>query len=108
MLAHSSLLASLRAFTFSPASVSAYPLHEHVQVPIRNALSTPQMEVHSHSLSSVRSLVEWLFGDIVNYFKFIDLKEFKNLLLSFHKYRYGTLSDQDHNKHLVVAFFQFQ
>lgn len=28
-------------------------------------------------MSSVRSSVEWLFGDIVNYFKFIDFK--KNL-----------------------------
>ena len=26
-------------------------------------------------MSAVRSSVEWLFGDIVNYFKFLDLKK---------------------------------
>ena len=32
-------------------------------------------------MSSVRSSVEWLLGDIVNYFKFIDFK--KNLKIGF-------------------------
>ena len=31
----------------------------------------------NESMSAVRSSVEWLFGDIVNYFKFLDFK--KNL-----------------------------
>ena len=35
------------------------------------------MEAYYSSMSSVRSSVEWLFGDIVIYFKFIDFK--KNL-----------------------------
>ena len=35
------------------------------------------MQAFNSSMNSVRSCVEWLFGDIVNFFKFIDFK--KNL-----------------------------
>ena len=35
------------------------------------------MEMFNDSMSSVRVSVEWLFGDILNYFKFLDFK--KNL-----------------------------
>ena len=38
---------------------------------------TPQMEMFNGSMSSVRVSVEWLFGDILNYLKFLDFK--KNL-----------------------------
>ena len=44
---------------------------------IPGAAHTPQMAMFSGSMSSVRVSVEWLFGDIVNYFKFLDFK--KNL-----------------------------
>ena len=37
------------------------------------------MKAYNTVMSTVRSSVEWLFGDIVNYFKFLDLK--KNLKL---------------------------
>lgn len=84
MLADSNLLANLQAFAFprvgDPLCIygdPAYPLRVHLQAPFRNALLTPQMEAYNSSMSSVRSSVEWLFGDIVNYFKFIDFK--KNL-----------------------------
>ena len=84
MLADSDLLANLQAFAFSqvvdPLCIygdPAYPLRVHLQAPFRNALLTPQMEAYNSFMSSVRSSVEWLFGDIVNYFKFIDFK--KNL-----------------------------
>ena len=40
----------------------------------------PQMEAYNEAMSSVRSSVEWLFGDIVNYF-YLDFK--KNLKLGF-------------------------
>ena len=33
----------------------------------------PQMEAYNEAMSSVRSSVEWLFGDIVKYFKFLDV-----------------------------------
>ena len=45
--------------------------------PFQGATLTPQMEMFNGSMSSVRVSVEWLFGDILNYFKFLDFK--KNL-----------------------------
>ena len=84
ILADSNLLANLQAFAFSrvgdPLCIyvdPAYSLRVHLQAPFRNALLTPQMETYNSSMSSVRSSVEWLLSDIVNYFKFIDFK--KNL-----------------------------
>ena len=41
---------------------------------------TPQMEEYNKAMSAVRISVEWLFGDILNYFKFLDFK--KNLKIS--------------------------
>jgi hypothetical protein len=55
----------------------AYPLMLHLQAPFRNPVMTPQMEAFNKSMSSVRISVEWIFGDIANYFKFLDFK--KNL-----------------------------
>ena len=52
-------------------------LRIHLQGPFRDAILTPQKELYNYSMSSVRTSVEWLFGDIQNYFKFIDFK--KNL-----------------------------
>lgn len=89
MLADSNLLANLQAFALSPVSDPlciygdpAYPLRVHLQAPFRNALLTPQMKAYNSSMSSVRSSVEWLFGDIVNYFKFIDFKKNLKIVLS--------------------------
>ena len=56
---------------------SFLPLRIHLQGPFRDAILTPQKELYNYSMSSVRTSVEWLFGDIQNYFKFIDFK--KNL-----------------------------
>ena len=58
----------------------AYPLRVHLQGPFQGAALTPQMEMFNDSMSSVRVSVEWLFGDILNYFKFLDFK--KNLKIS--------------------------
>ena len=55
----------------------AYPLQVHLQVPFRNRQLTPAMEEFNKSMSAVRVSVEWIFGDIINYFKFLDFK--KNL-----------------------------
>ena len=38
------------------------------------------MQAYNKAMSNVRSSVEWLFGDIINYFKFMDFK--KNLKIS--------------------------
>ena len=51
-------------------------------MPYRGVGITPQMEAFNNSMSSVRTSVEWLFGDIVNYFKFIDFKKTQKIPLS--------------------------
>ena len=63
MLADSGLLNDMRNFAFSPAGQPvcvygdpAYPLRIHFQ-------------------AQVRVSVEWLFGDIINFFKFLDYKK---------------------------------
>ena len=38
---------------------------------------TPQMQGYNSAMSEIRFSVEWLFGDVINYFKILDLK--KNL-----------------------------
>ena len=87
MLADSGLLRDLEQHAFSttrePMALygdPAYPLHVHLQVPYRGAGITPQMEVYNKAMSAIRMSVEWIFGDIVNYFKFLDFK--KNLKIS--------------------------
>ena len=56
----------------------AYPLRIHLQAPFRNtARLTRQMELFNKSMSKVRMWVEWIFGDVINDFKFLDFK--KNL-----------------------------
>ena len=84
MLADSGLLRDLEACAFSPAGLPmciygdpAYPLRVHLQGPFQNPHLTPLMEAFNASMSSVRISVEWLFGDVINYFKFLDFK--KNL-----------------------------
>ena len=81
MLADSGLLQQLRQNALSPTGQPmciygdlAYPLHVHLQAPFRGNGMTQQMLAYNASMSTVRVAVEWLFGDIVNYFKFIDFK----------------------------------
>ena len=40
------------------------------------------MEQYNAEMSAVRSSVEWLFGDVVNSFKFNDFKKYLKLLLN--------------------------
>ena len=56
----------------------AYPHRLHLQHPFarRAALAHNEM-AFNQSMSQVRIAVEWVFGDIINYFKFLDFK--KNL-----------------------------
>ena len=86
MLVDSGLLHDLEQFAFNPAGQPlcvygdpAYPLRVHLQGPFKHGVLTPQMEEYNAAMSAVRSSVEWLFGDVVNYFKFNDFK--KNLKL---------------------------
>ena len=84
MLTESGLLRELQQNAISPTGQPlciygdpAYPLRVHLQGPFKNAYLTPQMQQLNKSMSEVRISVEWLFNDIINYFKFMDLK--KNL-----------------------------
>ena len=52
----------------------AYPLRVHSQGPFRGAVLTQQQIDFNRSMSATRISVEWTFGDIVNYFKFLDFK----------------------------------
>ena len=77
MLADTGLLDELEQHAFlttrEPMALygdPAYPLRVHLQVPYWGAGITPQMELYNKAMSSVCMCVEWLFGDIVNYFKF--------------------------------------
>ena len=87
MLADSGLLRDLEqhAFSTTRGPMALYgdpPLHVHLQVPYRGAGITPQMELYNKAMSAVRMSVEWLFGDIVNYFKFLDFKKSSPLVQS--------------------------
>ena len=86
MLADSGLLHDMSNYCFSPNGTPlciygdpAYPLRMHLQAGFKGANITPQQELWNSRMSAVRASVEWVFGDIVNWFKFIDFK--KNLKL---------------------------
>lgn len=52
-------------------------LRIHVQAPCHQGRLTQQMEDYNKAMGELRVYVEWLFGDIINSFKFLDYK--KNL-----------------------------
>ena len=89
MLADSNLLTALEQYAVSPTGQAmfiygdpAYPLRVNLMAPFRGATQTAQMEAFNKSMSSVRTSVEWLFGDIVEYFKFMDFKKNLKIRLS--------------------------
>lgn len=55
----------------------AYPLRVHLQGPFKNGVLTQPTKDFNHLISAVRTSVEWLFSDIIGYFKHLDFK--KNL-----------------------------
>ena len=85
MLRESGLLTSLENCSFSPEGNAmciygdpAYPHRLHLQAPFRAAIRlTEEQTEFNRAMSAVRVSVEWVFGDIVNFFKFLDFK--KNL-----------------------------
>ena len=79
MLAESRLLDNLHEYAYSPTGEPmclyggpAYPLTVHLQGSFREDPTTPEMMAFNRNMSTVRVSVEWIFGDIVNYFKFMD------------------------------------
>ena len=60
---------------------TVYSLHHHRLTAWNHTLMSPPHHFNK-SMSSVRISVEWLFGDIVNYFKFVDFKKTQKISLS--------------------------
>lgn len=84
MLRMSNLLAKLQQHANStngqPLCIygdPAYPVRVHLQSPFRGGQLTQPETAFNASMSSVRTSVEWVFGDIISYFAFLDFK--KNL-----------------------------
>ena len=85
MLRESGLLTSLQNCSFSPKGNAmciygdpAYPHRLHLQAPCRAEIRlTEEQNEFNRAMSAVTVSVEWMFGDIVNFFKFLDFK--KNL-----------------------------
>ena len=76
MLTDSGLMRDLHQHAFShdsqpkcPYGDPAYPLRVHLQGPFRFGVLTNEMKAYNAAMSTVRSSVERLFGDLVNYFK---------------------------------------
>ena len=53
----------------------AYPLRPYFQAPFQGAVLTPNQHAWNKSMKEVRVSVERIFGDIINYFKFLDFKK---------------------------------
>ncbi|CAB3977112.1 Hypothetical predicted protein [Paramuricea clavata] len=90
ILGESGLMQDLRQHAFAPDGTPlclygdpAYPLRVHLQQPFRNnAALTEDMRQYNKAMSSVRVSVEWLFGEITKYFKFVDFKQQLKIRLS--------------------------
>ena len=85
MLATSGFLRELQKFSNCPVTGlplcvygdPTYPIRAHLQRPFKGGVLTPAQQDFNTSMGTVHSSVEWIFGDIINYFKFLDFK--KNL-----------------------------
>ena len=89
MLGESGLLGELQRHSFSPRGQPlcvygdpAYPISIHLQGPFKGARITPLQREYNSAMSKVRTSVEWAFGDISNYFAFLDFKKNLKICLS--------------------------
>ena len=89
MLADSNLLHNLQQHCNSPNGQPlcvygdmAYPLRPHLQTPYIGLHLNPAQAAYNKSMSTVRTAVEWVFGDIINFFKFLDFKKNLRVCLS--------------------------
>ena len=60
----------------------AYPLRPQLQTPFSNPQLNPQKAACNTAMSKARVGVEWVFGDIVNFFRFLNFKKKLKLGLS--------------------------
>ena len=89
MLAASGVLNELEQHSFEPTGNSlciyrdpAYPLRIHLQTPFRGANITPIQHSWNKAMSSARVSAEWVFGDILNFYKFLDFQKNLKIKLS--------------------------
>ena len=82
MLADSGLLNQLQQHFFGTSGRPlriygdpVYPLRVHLQSGFRGANITREEEQWNSKMCSVRQAVEWIFGDILNFFNFLDFKK---------------------------------
>ena len=59
-----------------------YPHRPQLQGPFKGARLTQDEQEWNSAMSGVRVSVEWVFGDIINYFKFLDFKKNLKIQLS--------------------------
>ena len=60
----------------------AYPLSVHLQAPYKGVNLTPNQKAYNKAMSELRVSVECLFGNLKNYFKFIDFHKMLKIGLS--------------------------
>ena len=82
MLAECGLLGDLQQYSFSPDGQPlcvygdpAYPISVHMQRLFPGLELTHIQEEYNAAMGRVRVSVEWVFGDIANYFAFVDFKK---------------------------------
>ena len=81
MLSQSQVLNQLQRLSINPHRDTlcvygdpAYPLRPQLQDPFCSARLTNIQQAWNKSMSEVRVSVEWVIGDVVNSFKFLDFK----------------------------------
>ena len=89
MLRMSAILPLMQRYCIDPngAALSvygdpAYPLSPQLMAPIKGANLTRQQNDFNRAMSSVRVSVEWMFGNVINSFKYTDFKKSKKIGLS--------------------------
>ena len=90
MLAMSRLMGEVEQHSFPPDGEAlciygdpAYPHRIHLQCPMQQRQSlTPEQQAFNPLMSQVSVAVEWVFNEIVTYFKFIDFKKELKISLS--------------------------
>ena len=89
LLAHSDLLPQLQQFAHAPNGNTlciygnpAYPVRIELQGPFKGARINQLQKDFNKAMSQVRVSVEWLFADVINFFKFLDFKKDLKIRLS--------------------------
>ena len=97
MLADSAILPILEQYSFNPNGNQlcicgdlAYLRQPQLQTPFSNPQLNPQQAAYNTVMSKPRGGVELVFGDIANFFKFLDL-------LNIHTCMYGSMTSSYFN-----------